>query len=116
VACRATTRSVPPLDHVLGLSSVDAPAGTCPNCWRAWLAGPRDSIGYCWHGKVAWRVKSGALVVLPGVTREEHRAMLEYIDEMEAIIRPTDRVPPQPAAEGQRAATDDGNQRAALQI
>jgi hypothetical protein len=61
-------------------------------------------------------VKSGALVVLPGVTREEYRAMLEYVDEMEVIIRPTDPVPAQPAAEGQRSATDEGSQRAALQI
>ena len=79
---------MPPLDSALGLSASVAPAGACPNCWRAWLAGTRSSIGYCWHGKVAWRVKSGALTVVPGVTREEHRAMLEYVDEMEAIMRP----------------------------
>ena len=64
------------------------PEAACPNCWRAWLVGPRESIGYCWHGKVAWRVKSGALSVVPGVMREEHRAMMEYVDEMEAIMRP----------------------------
>jgi hypothetical protein len=65
------------------------PTPACPNCWRAWLTGARDSIGYCWHGKIVWRVKSDALVVLPGVTREEHRAMLEYESEMEAAIYPT---------------------------
>ena len=78
--------AVSPLDHVPGLSASNgAPVGACPNCWRAWLVGSRNSIGYCWHGKVAWRVKSGALSVVPGVTREEHRAMVEYMSEMEAI-------------------------------
>jgi hypothetical protein len=32
--------------------------------------------------------KSGALSVVPDVTREEHRAMLEYVDEMESVMRP----------------------------
>jgi hypothetical protein len=55
------------------------------------------------HGKVAWRMKSGALVVAPGVTREEHRAMLEYISDMESLM-------PLPSREtqvenGNRAAT-----------
>ena len=77
------------MDSALGLSaSIGAPAGACPNCWRVWLVGPRSSIGYCWHRQTAWRVKSGALSVLAGVTREEHRAMMEYVDEMEAIMRP----------------------------
>jgi hypothetical protein len=43
-------------------------------CVEPALARPRNAIGYCWHGKAAWRVKSGALVVEAGVTREEHRA------------------------------------------
>jgi hypothetical protein len=62
------------------------PKGACPNCWRAWLAGPQSGIGYCWHGKIAWRVKSGSLAVAEGVTREEHRAMLEYENEIEAVM------------------------------
>jgi hypothetical protein len=69
------------------------PTGACPNCWRAWLAGSRNSIGLCWHGKVAWRVKSGALSVVPGVTREEHRAMIQYVNEMEAVCDPSAREP-----------------------
>jgi hypothetical protein len=91
VACRVTTRAVPPLDPALGLSaSIVAPAGACPNCWRAWLVGPRSAIGYCWHSKVAWRVKlGGELAVEAGVTREEYRAMLEYVNDMEAVMRPT---------------------------
>jgi hypothetical protein len=81
---------MPPLDPALGLSaSIGAPAGACPNCWRAWLVRPRDAIGYCWHGKVAWRVKSGALAVAPEVTRDEYHAMAEYITEMESVMRPT---------------------------
>jgi hypothetical protein len=45
-------------------------------------------VGYCWHGKVALRVKSGALAIVDGVTREEHRAMLEYANEMESVAMP----------------------------
>jgi hypothetical protein len=88
VAWRVTTRAVPP--HVLGLStSIGAPAGACSNCWRAWLVGPRDAIGYCWHGKVAWRVKSGGeLAVAADVTRDQRRAMLEYVSEMAAVMQP----------------------------
>jgi hypothetical protein len=69
VARRVTTRAVPPLDDVPESSTnaaLSAPADACPNCWRAWLAGARNSIGYCWHGKIAWRVKSGALSIVPG--------------------------------------------------
>jgi hypothetical protein len=33
-------------------------------------------------------VKSGALSIVSGVTREEHRVMLEYVSEMEDIMRP----------------------------
>ena len=41
------------------------------------------------HGKVAWRLKSGAeLAVAVGVTREEQRAMLEYVNEMESLSDP----------------------------
>jgi hypothetical protein len=65
------------------------PAAACQNCWRAWLTGPRNSIGYCWHRKIAWRAKSGAeFAVVVGVTREEHRAMLEYVNEMESVLSP----------------------------
>ena len=64
------------------------PTEACPNCWCVWLVGPRDSIGYCWHGKVAWRPKQSGLVVTAEVTREEHRAMLEYVREMEALTAP----------------------------
>jgi hypothetical protein len=64
------------------------PQSACPNCWRAWLVGPRSAIGYCWHGKVAWRVKSGALAVAVEVTRDEYRAMLQYVSELEAVMRP----------------------------
>jgi hypothetical protein len=63
---------------------------------RAPFAGERSSqqhrarqLGYCWHGKIAWRVKSGAeLAVAAEITREEHRAMLEYVNEMESVVRP----------------------------
>jgi hypothetical protein len=35
-------------------------------------------------------MKSGAdLAVAAGVTREEHRAMLEYMNDMESVTRPT---------------------------
>jgi hypothetical protein len=62
------------------------PALACANCWRAWLnSRPRSALGYCWHGKVAWRVKSGALAIAEGVTRDEHRAMLEYANDMESL-------------------------------
>src|SRR5450759_5456865 len=62
----------------------------CRTCWRAWLnARPRTTLGYCWHGKIAWRVKSDAeLTVAAGVTRQEHRAMLEYVNEMESVMTP----------------------------
>jgi hypothetical protein len=82
---------VPPLDDIPRLSAhavLSTPAGACPNCWKAWLIGPRSAIGYCWHGKVAWRVKSSVLSVVPEVTREEHRVMLEYVSEMEDVMRP----------------------------
>jgi hypothetical protein len=46
------------------------PVAICLNCWRAWLVGSRDSIGYCWHGKIAWRVKSGALRYPRGAPRD----------------------------------------------
>ena len=67
------------------------PTSSCPNCWRAGLnTRPRTALGYCWHGKIAWRLKSGAdLAVAPEVTREEHRAMLEYVNDMESVTRPT---------------------------
>jgi hypothetical protein len=43
-------------------------------------------IGYCWHGKVAWRVKSsGELAVAPEITRDEYHAMVEYTNEMELL-------------------------------
>jgi hypothetical protein len=63
--------------------------GACPNCWRAWLyARPRTELGYCWHGKIAWRLKPDAeLAVVAGVTRDEHRTMLEYVNEMESAAR-----------------------------
>jgi hypothetical protein len=82
--------AVPPLNFAPGLSAsnaLSAPAGVCPNCWRVWLAGSKSSIGYCWHGKIAWRSKSGALAVAPGVTRDEHRAMLKYATEIESVTR-----------------------------
>jgi hypothetical protein len=69
-----------------GKTMLIKPTDACPNCWRAWFTGPRNAIGYCWHGKVAWGVKSGPLAVVPGVTREEHRAMLEYLNEMESLV------------------------------
>ena len=73
----------------LNLDTRSQPKCACPNCWRAWLnTKPRTMLGYCWHGKVAWRVKSGALAVVDGVTREEHRAMLEYANEMESVAMP----------------------------
>ena len=50
---------------------------------------PRAALGYCCHGKVAWRVKGAELAVAAGVTREEHRAMLEYVNDMESVTRPT---------------------------
>jgi hypothetical protein len=65
------------------------PTSACPNCWRAWLAGSRTAIGYCWHQQTAWRLKSGALSVVPGVTREEYRAMVEYASEMDLLTHPT---------------------------
>jgi hypothetical protein len=62
---------------------------------RAPIAGERGSqqhrarqLDNCWHGKIAWRVKSGAeLAVAAEITREEHRAMLEYVNEMESVMR-----------------------------
>ena len=75
--------------HCVNRGSITQPEGACPNCWRVWLAGPRSAIGYCWHGRVAWRVKIGAeLAVAAGVTREEHRAMLEYMNEIELLAQP----------------------------
>jgi hypothetical protein len=69
------------------------PQAACPNCWRAWLVGPRSAIGYCWHGKMAWRVKAGGvLAVEAGVTREEYRAMLEYVNEMQLVAEHCHRV------------------------
>jgi hypothetical protein len=48
--------------------------------------GSSDHRARCWHRKVAWRVKSGdELVIAVGVTREEHRAKLEYVSEMELV-------------------------------
>jgi hypothetical protein len=36
------------------------PESACPNCWPAWLnSRPRAALGYYWHGKTAWQVKSG---------------------------------------------------------
>ena len=63
------------------------PADACANCWSAWFnARPRAALGYCWHGKVAWRVKaSGEFVSSAGVTREEHLAMVEYLAELASV-------------------------------
>jgi hypothetical protein len=62
------------------------PEASCPNCWRAWFVGPRGAIGYCWHGKVAWRLKAGGeLAIAPEVTRPEYRAMIEYTNDIDLI-------------------------------
>jgi hypothetical protein len=78
-------RAVSPLDHVFGLSaSIVAPAGACPNCWRVWLAGPRNTLGYCWHGRVAWRVRpSGEFIAAPGTDKTKHLAMVRALQKRE---------------------------------
>lgn len=64
--------------------------GACPNCWAAWVnARPRPGLGYCWHGKIAWRLTTRLeMVSMADVTRDEHRAMMEYQIEMDSLQRP----------------------------
>jgi hypothetical protein len=71
------------------MNSDSSPKSACLSCWRTWLnARPRAELGYCWHGKVAWRVKAGdELAIAEGVTREEHLAMLEYLNEIELLVQ-----------------------------
>jgi len=56
----------------------------CPNCWRVWLTGPQSSVGYCWHGRVAWRVRpSGEFITAPGVDKNKHLAIVRALQKRE---------------------------------
>jgi hypothetical protein len=51
------------------------------NCWRVWLTRPRNALGYCWHGKVAWRTRpSGEFITASEVDRAKHLAMVRALD------------------------------------
>jgi hypothetical protein len=57
---------------------ITQPDRSCDTCWRSWLnSRPRPDIGYCWHGRVAWRIRpSGEFLAVDGITREKHLAMV----------------------------------------
>lgn len=61
------------------------PNGACDTCWRVWLnARPRQSLGYCWHGYIAWRVRpSGEFITAPGTDRNKHLAMVRVFAKRE---------------------------------
>jgi hypothetical protein len=41
---------------------------------------PRKTMGYCWHGSVAWRVRpSGEFITASGVDRDKHLAMVRAL-------------------------------------
>lgn len=57
------------------------PNGACINCWRVWLTRPRNVLGYCWHGKVAWRIRpSGEFITASGINRDRHRAFVRALN------------------------------------
>jgi len=61
------------------------PERACATCWRAWLnTRLRASLGYCWHGYIAWRVRpSGEFITAEGVDRAKHLAMVRALQKRE---------------------------------
>jgi hypothetical protein len=60
------------------------PTDACPTCWRVWLAGPRNTVGYCWHGSVAWRIRPGGeFITKSGVDRVKHLAIVRALQKRE---------------------------------
>ncbi len=60
------------------------PETACPNCWHVWLARPRNAVGYCWHGRVAWRVRPGGeFITADGVDRVKHMAFVRALQKRE---------------------------------
>jgi hypothetical protein len=61
------------------------PESACPTCWRTWLnSRPRKSLGYCWHGAIAWRVRpSGEFITAPNTDKDRHLAMIRALDKRE---------------------------------
>ena len=59
------------------------PTEVCLTCWRVWLASPRNALGYCWHGKIAWRVRpSGEFITAQDVDRSKHLAMIRALQKV----------------------------------
>jgi hypothetical protein len=67
------------------MHSLIQPETACSTCWRAWLnSRPRKSLGYCWHGKVAWRVRpSGEFITAADVDRAKHLGMVRALQKRE---------------------------------
>jgi hypothetical protein len=56
------------------------PQAACPNCRRAWIAGPPSAVGYCWHGQIAWRIRvNGEFITAAGVDRVKHLAIVRAL-------------------------------------
>ena len=64
---------------------ITQPLPACETCWRVWLnSRPRESLGYCWHGRVAWRVRpNGEFITTAGVDRIKHRAIVRALQRRE---------------------------------
>lgn len=70
------------------IRSLERPEPACLDCWRVWLVtAARDSIGYCRHHEIAWRVRPGGeLVTAPGTNRKRHLAMVKALEQRRAQI------------------------------
>jgi len=55
----------------------DKPDAACRGCWLSWATSIAPlRVGFCWHGKVAWRRKPRGQLVTFECSRDEYRELL----------------------------------------